>query len=92
MENLNDRKYLEDITLKVTQHRIVWRMAYGMCVCVLGGGDVQLFGALNEIEVAPGVAVQTGSRLDTPPVLKTVPREETRDPDTRDGVHLSVVV
>jgi len=59
MENLNDRKYLEDITLK-------------------------LFDSLSEIEIAPGVAVQTGAQMDTPAVLRSAPHADAVDPDTRD--------
>jgi histone deacetylase 1/2 len=65
MENLNDRKYLEDVTVK-------------------------LFETLNSIEVAPGVAIQTGARTDTPAVLRSEKHEDAVDPDSRDGTHVRV--
>jgi histone deacetylase 1/2 len=63
MENLNDRKYLEDVTVK-------------------------LFETLNSIEVAPGVAIQTGARTDTPAVLRSAKHDDALDPDSRDGKHV----
>ena len=45
----------------------------------------QLFGALNEIEVAPGVAIQTGASLDTPPIARAMEHSDNADPDARDG-------
>jgi hypothetical protein len=51
----------------------------------LDGVIAKLFGALNEIEVAPGVAVQTGAQLDTPAVARAAEHSDNADPDAHDG-------
>jgi hypothetical protein len=87
MENLNDKAYLDGVTAKVT---VAW---FVLSLRVVGNALLvhalaQLFAALSEIEVAPGVAIQTGAALDTPPISRAVEHSDNADPDKHDGSSL----